>query len=116
MTPTVVFDTYWRFASERLAMFYRRYSEPAGPWTSDSILRRYRFTNAYRAADRVSQYLIAEVQTREDRPQTPGELFFRTMLFKIFNRIETWESLEDCFGPLEWRRLDLAKIDPCLSG
>lgn len=115
MTPTVVFDTYWRFASERLAMFYRRYSDPTGPWTSDSILRSYRFTNAYRVADRVSQYLIAEVQAREDRPQTPGELFFRTMLFKIFNRIETWESLEERFGPLEWRRLDLAKIDQALA-
>lgn len=67
MTPTVVFDTYWRFAAERLAMFYRRYGEPAGPWTSDSILRSYRFTNVYRAADRVSQYLIAEVQARQDR-------------------------------------------------
>jgi hypothetical protein len=115
MTPTVVFDTYWRFASERLAMFYRRCSEPAGPWTSDSILRSYRFTNTYRAADRVSQYLIGEVQSREDRPQTPEELFFRTMLFKIFNRIETWELLEERFGPLEWRRLDLARIDKALE-
>ena len=115
MTPTVVFDTYWRFAAERLVMFYRRYSDPAGPWTSDPILRSYRFTNAYRAADRVSQYLIAEVQAREDRPQAPRELFFRTMLFKIFNRIETWEALEDRFGPLEWRRLDLAKIDQALE-
>jgi hypothetical protein len=115
MIPTVVFDTYWRFAAERLAMFYRRYSDPVGPWTSDAILRSYRFTNAYRAADRVSQYLIAEVQAREDRPQAPRELFFRTMLFKIFNRIETWEALEDRFGPLEWRRLDLVKIDQALE-
>jgi hypothetical protein len=115
MTPTAVFDTYWRFASERLAMFYRRCRDPAGPWTSDPILQNFRFTNVYRAADRVSQYLIAEVQGREDRPQTHGELFFRTMLFKIFNRIETWESLEERFGPLEWRRLDLAKIDQALE-
>ena len=96
-------------------MFYRRYSDPVGPWTSDAILRSYRFTNAYRAIDRVSQYLIAEVQAREDRPQAPRELFFRTMLFKIFNRIETWEALEDRFGALEWRRLDLVKIDQALE-
>jgi hypothetical protein len=37
------------------------------------------------------------------------------MLFKIFNRIETWESLEDRFGPLEWRRINLAKIDQVLE-
>ena len=34
--------------------------QPA-PWTSDPILRRHRFTNCYRAADRVSQFLISQV-------------------------------------------------------
>jgi hypothetical protein len=115
MTPTVVFDTYWRFAAERLAMFYRRCSDPRGPWTCDPILRTYRFTNAYRAADRVSQYLIREVQARADRPQTVREVFFRTMLFKIFNRIDTWEALENELGPLEWGRTDLARIDHTLE-
>jgi hypothetical protein len=28
------------------------------PWTSDPIIQVHKFTNAYRAADRVSQYLI----------------------------------------------------------
>jgi hypothetical protein len=116
MTPTIVFDTYWRFAAERLAIFYRRYSDPFGPWTSDPILKAYRFTNAYRAADRVSQYLIREVQARPDRPQTPGEIFFRTILFKIFNRIDTWEALEGELGPLEWRGIDLTKLDRALEG
>src|SRR5262249_13057268 len=115
MTPTVVFDTYWRFAAERLAMFYRRYSDPMGPWTSDPVLRTYRFTNAYRAADRVSQYLIREVQAGSDRPQTVREVFFRTILFKIFNRIDTWEVLEDKLGPLKWDGVDLAKVDRTLE-
>jgi hypothetical protein len=115
MTPTVVFDTYWRFAAERLAMFYRRYSDPMGPSTSDPILKTYRFTNTYRAADRVSQHLIREVQTRSDRPQTLREVFFRTMLFKIFNRIDTWEALEEKLGPLEWDRIDLATVDRTLE-
>jgi alpha-glutamyl/putrescinyl thymine pyrophosphorylase clade 1 len=116
MTPTIVFDTYWRFAAERLAMFYRRYTDPMGPSTSDPILKTYRFTNAYRASDRVSQYLIREVQTRSDRPQTVRELFFRTMLFKVFNRIDTWEALEEKHGPLEWDRIDLSTIDRSLEG
>ena len=115
MTPTVVFDSYWRFAAERLAIFYRRYSDPLGPWTCDPIIKTYRFTNAYRAADRVSQYLIREVQTRSDRPQTVRELFFRTLLFKIFNRIDTWEALEERFGPLKWDGIDLAKVDLTLG-
>ena len=55
-STTEVFDSYWRFAAERLAMYYRRLGDPVGPWTDDLILREYRFTNTFRAADRVSQY------------------------------------------------------------
>jgi hypothetical protein len=107
---TIIFDTYWRFAVERRAIFCRRLTDPVGPWTDDPILRSYRFTNAYRASDRVSQYLIREVQYRSDRPQTPPELFFRTLLFKFFNRIGTWEEIERAIGPLVWERIDLTAI------
>ena len=52
---------------------------------------------AYRASDRVSQYLIRNVIYRHD--QGPEEVFFRIMLFKLFNKIETWELLEEHSGP-----------------
>jgi hypothetical protein len=113
--PTVVFETYWRFAAERLDMYYRRLRGESTPWTSDPVLKTYRFTNSYRAADRVSQYLIREIQYHPDRPQTPHELFFRTLLFKIFNKIETWEALERAHGPLAWKGIDLNRIDRTLS-
>lgn len=110
MDPTPVFDTYWRFAAERQAIYFRRLAHQPGPWTTDPILSVYRFTNAYRASDRVSQYLIREVQYGEERPNSPSELFFRTMLFKLFNRIETWEALERQLGPLSYARSDLNAI------
>jgi hypothetical protein len=115
MSPTAVFDTYWRFASERLAMYYRRLGDPTGPWTEDPVLRIYRFTNVFRAADRVSQYLIREVQYREDRSQAPAEVFFRTMLFKLFNRIDTWKVLEQTLGPITWQSADLGAISGVLD-
>jgi alpha-glutamyl/putrescinyl thymine pyrophosphorylase clade 1 len=115
MIPTRVYDTYWRFAAERLAMYYRRFANPSGPWTSDPILQTFRFTNVYRAADRVSQYLIREVQYRLDRPQSPYELFFRTILFKLFNRIDTWEALERVNGPLVWDTIDLDAVNHTLD-
>lgn len=98
--PTAVFDTYWRFAAERQALLVRRHAGLPPPWTADPILAAHRFTNCYRLADRVSQYLIREVQYRADRPRTPRELFFRTVLFKLFNRVATWEALERELGPL----------------
>lgn len=108
--PTEVYDSYWRFAAERMSIYYKRLVDSAGPWTDDPILRSYRFTNAYRAADRVSQYLIREIQYREDRSQAPAEVFFRSMLFKLFNKIETWELIEHSLGPVSWQAADLNEI------
>jgi hypothetical protein len=115
MMPTCVYDTYWRFAAERQAIYERRLQGDCGPWTRDPILRSYRFTNVYRATDRVSQYLIREIQYRPDRDQSPRELFFRTLLFKLFNKIETWELIEEAIGPVSWRRVDLDAIARVLN-
>lgn len=115
MKPTHVFDTYWRFAAKRMEAFHRRRNDERGPWSDDAILNRYRFTNAYRASDRVSQYLIKEVQYRGDRSQDAREVFFRTMLFKIFNREDTWRSLEQRLGPIAWEGLDKAELVDALD-
>src|SRR4051794_3952118 len=69
---TKVFWTYWKFAAERQSIFFRRLSDPL-PWTNDPILTKFKFTNAYRASDRVSQYLIKNVAYTGE--QSPSELF-----------------------------------------
>lgn len=113
--PTEVYDTYWRFAAERMSIYYKKLKNSVGPWTDDPILRAYRFTNVYRAADRVSQYLIREVQYRPDRSPAPDELFFRTMLFKLFNKIETWELIEHDLNRISWQSADLDRISQVLN-
>lgn len=115
MTPTKVFDTFWKFAAERQAVYLRRLGGDVGPWTEDPVIRAHRFTNVYRASDRVSQFLIAEVQHAEHRSQAPAEIFFRTILFKIFNKIETWLLLERRLGPLSWQATPLAAIAEVLD-
>lgn len=96
-------------------MYFRRMAEPVGPWTKDPILANFRFTNAYRASDRVSQYLIREIQYHPDRSSRPSEVFFRTILFKLFNRVATWEELERCLGPLAWDSIDLNVLEKTLD-
>ncbi len=96
LKPTVVFATYWKFAVERQEVFFRRILGDEPPWSSDPVLRQYKFTNAYRAADRVSQFLIRHVIYEGDAD--PRETLFRIILFKFFNRIETWELLTRNFG------------------
>ena len=94
-----VFSAYWYFAAERQAIFFNRLNRfNRQDLTRDPILSTFKFTNAYRASDRVSQYLIKNVIYRNDLPQSRDELFFRIMLFKIFNKIETWELFERSFG------------------
>jgi hypothetical protein len=115
MTPTPVLETYWRFAAERQAVYFRRLAAEPAPWTLDPILQTYRFTNAYRATDRVSQYLIQTVQYGPERSQEPREIFFRTLLFKIFNRIETWQAIEEVIGPTTAEGADLARISAVLD-
>lgn len=90
---------FWQFAARRHAMYERRLRGEPEPWTDDPVLTSFRFTNAFRAADRVSQYLIRNVIYRG--PSEPDEVLFRILLFKFFNKVETWELLERELGPVE---------------
>jgi thymidylate kinase len=113
--PSMVYDTYWRFAAERQNIFFRRLEGLKAPWTDDPILAEYKFTNAYRASDRVSQYLIHRVIYRKDLPATANEVFFRIMLFKLFNKIATWETLEAAFGSITFEDYTFERYDRVLS-
>ena len=82
----------------------RRLAGVRPPWTDDPILSIYRFTNPYRASDRVSQYLIRNVLYTGD--QTPEEVFFRALLFRLFNKPETWQLLSSRVALPTWRDFD----------
>jgi alpha-glutamyl/putrescinyl thymine pyrophosphorylase clade 1 len=82
------------------------------PWTDDPILLRHRFTNPYRFSDRVSQYLLQHVQY--DQPWPPRTIVFRTLLFKVFNRIGTWESLVREAGQPDPDTFDLPRAERIL--
>jgi len=82
----------------RQEVFFNKLKNVRPPWTSDPILNTYKFCNAYRVSDRVSQYLIKNVIYDENKSQNEEEVLFRILLFKIFNKIETWEYLESKIG------------------
>ncbi len=113
LNPTAVFDTYWRFAAERQSMYDKRVSGQPGPWTSDPILDQHRFTNCFRAADRVSQYLIREVAYAGS--QAPQDLVFRILLFKMFNKVETWQLISETVGEVSWDNFAVDTIDRVLT-
>jgi thymidylate kinase len=110
--PTDVYGTYWSFAAKRQEIFFRRIERKL-PITDDPILARHKFTNAYRASDRVSQFLIREVIYGGD--QDPEEVFFRTILFKLFNKIATWKLLESTLGFPVCREFDVERYAAVLD-
>jgi hypothetical protein len=115
LVASPVYDSYWRFAAERQAIFFKRFEGTPPPWTDDPILQRYKFTNAYRASDRVSQFLIRHVIYGAIYSAKPEEVVFRILLFKLFNKIETWQRLEEALGPLSWEDFKFSHYNEMLT-
>ena len=111
--PSKLYPVLWRFAAERQRIYLLRVAGEIGPWTDDPVLSTYRFTNAYRASDRVSQYLIRLAYS--DSSASDQTLFLRTLLFKIFNRIDTWECIVRNLGPPVAFHFDYAACDELLG-
>lgn len=88
---TKVFDTYWKFAAERQNVFFNKIHKK-DTLTEDKVISKHKFTNTYRASDRVSQYLINNIIYKKSFSEK--DTLLRIILFKIFNKIETWQLLE----------------------
>jgi hypothetical protein len=107
------YNKYWEFASKRQDIFFKRFTGEARPWTDDPILNEYKFCNVYRASDRVSQFLINDVIYTGI--QKEDEVIFRILLFKIFNKIETWSYLLECFDEISLKNFDMDKYNQVLE-
>jgi hypothetical protein len=92
-----VYDLYWKFAYERQKVFDARALGKPGPWTNDPIIQNYKFCNVFRAADRVSQYMIREVCYNQSE-DTVADRLFQIIAFRIFSNIDTWESVRKLLG------------------
>lgn len=84
-------DAFFAYARERHATHLRRSSgRPRSEWTSDPILRQYRFCNIFRELDRTTIWYRENVRERfADKP----ELLLATVLFRWFNRIAAGEAI-----------------------
>lgn len=92
-----VFRAYWQLAAERQNIFRRRIDGEPAPWTEDEILAEYKFTNPWRASDRVSQFLIRDVIYAEPDLSADDQLI-RIVFFRLFSKPSTWQAIEDRIG------------------
>jgi len=112
-TPSIAFNSYWKFATERQNVFFQSRDRALDSLTADKIIGTYKFTNAYRASDRVSQYLIKNVIYAHNF--SPEDTFFRILLFKLFNKIETWQLLERTFEEIAIKNFSVDKFNKILT-
>ena len=96
--PNFAYYLYWQ--KERMDIFWRRYFGQEPPYTMDSILQEFKFTNVYRILDRSSQYLVKEV-IYNGRKYTREGMFWRIMLFKHFNLPGTWDYITEKLGDID---------------
>jgi len=116
ISTTPVYDIYWQFATERQNVFFNRLQGRKAPWTSDPIIGKYKFTNAYRALDRVSQYLISNIIKPDiENGLSNNDKIFRILLFKLFNKIETWQLLDKSVNNISWTHYSFREYDKVLS-
>ncbi|MFC5679101.1 nucleotide kinase domain-containing protein [Aeromicrobium endophyticum] len=112
VTTSEVLRSYWTVATERQRVYHARLAGLPAPWTDDEIISRYRFTNAYRAADRVSQDLI---RAQYVGSQQPEDLLLRTLLYRFFNKPSTWAALEAAHGDATWASFDVEDLAETLD-
>ena len=116
LLKTPVYDIYWYFAYERQNIYFNRLFQKEAPWTLDPILDKYKFTNAYRVLDRVSQFLITHIINPDNESGRSNEdILFRIILYKIFNKIETWQLLKNALGEVLWENYSFQEYDRVLS-
>ena len=116
LRPTPIYDVYWHFAWERQNVYFNRLLGMTAPWTKDPIIRKYKFTNAYRILDRVSQFLVSEIVNPDAKTGMPTEdKIFRILLFKLFNKIETWRLLDSMVHDISWTHYSFQEYDEVLS-
>lgn len=110
---SAAYPSYWHFAAKRQQAFFARVKGLTGPWCDDAIISQYKFTNAYRASDRVSQYLIKHVLY--DANHNYNDTFLRLLVFKLFNKIETWQLLTQHFGEINSQTFNVEQFDNVLN-
>lgn len=108
-----ILHLFFKFACERHYIHLRRHAGWPQPWTLDSILQEWPFTNIFRVLDRNTQYVLRNVIGQGS--QGLEESVFRVLLFRTFNKIETWELLKDQLGELTWEDFTIDKYEEALE-
>ena len=83
-------DALFSYMRERYGIYLRRQAGDEGPWTEDTILQEYKFTNVYREYDYTTRMLSKIYETKLKRPL--DEVLVNAATFRYFGH---WPTCED---------------------
>ncbi len=78
---------YW--VDERHRIYLRKDSGKVRPWTRNTILNEYRFTNPFRENDRVTKVLRSKI----NKSDNIKSIFKKIVIFRMFNWPDTYNTL-----------------------
>jgi len=81
-------ELFWNFIAERHLIYVRKeLNDSLPPWTNDSILENFKFTNVFRELDRGTRFVTNHILTQD---MSPTNMIFNVIAYRLFNRIETY--------------------------
>jgi len=87
---------FWASARIRYNILLRQRGEssllPGGRLTWDTVMEKYRFCNVFREDDRTTVWLRENVRSRF--AADPRMALWTTLVFRLFNRIETYKLID----------------------
>lgn len=87
---------FW-WMNERHAIYLRKKKGEAWPWTKDTILQKYKFTNVFRQLDAET----VKFNERINKLNMSGaDKLYHMILFRAFNRAETYDLILKRSGAL----------------
>lgn len=99
-------ELLYEYITQRYSIYKQRevFNYHKDEWykNCNDLFKEYKFTNIFREDDRVSRYLIVNI-TRSTK-MSVSDKFWRTILFRLYNRIDTAESLQIATDPQLWNR------------
>ena len=88
---------YW--IDERICIEEKKLAGESKPWTSDSVLQKYFFTNPYREWDKTTVWFRENVRNKLDHDP---RIFHATALRVFFAKIPTQQALLECGAFFNW--------------
>ena len=91
LTPAPV-SLFWYWVKERQRIYIRRFNGDPKPWTTDGILRDFRFTNVFRELDAGTLWMRKHLtDPNKDKPWR--QILVNCSWYRLFNLIATGEFL-----------------------